>query len=77
MTWAFKEAEAGKWKADVWRNGTWTSDSQRALFVIVQVGLNCIQGIVWGLYILEILAIQHSVFHSCVHDLNKFRYTKY
>lgn len=29
MTQAFKEAEAAKWKADVWRNGTCTSDSER------------------------------------------------
>lgn len=77
MTGTFKEAEVVKWKADVWKNGTRTSDSWRGKFVIVWMGLNCIERIAWGVGILEILAIHHRFPHSCVHDLKEFRYPKY
>lgn len=43
----------------------------------VQMGLNCIERIAWGVGILEILAIHHRFPHSCVHDLKEVRDPKY
>lgn len=76
MTSAFKEAGVAKLKADVWKNGTCTSDSCRGKFVIIKMGLHCIQGIARGVGILEISATRHRFLHSCIHDLKEFIYTQ-
>jgi len=65
MTGAFKEAEVAKWKADVWKIDICTSDSWKVKSVTVQMGVNCIQGIAWGVGILETLSM-HTGFLTAV-----------